>query len=117
MNDFKMIRADSNYRRLRPADLIANNDVTREFLSQELASLSSLTMPQLLTWRAMSRMGMSALRTTTVGIPWWSGPTIGRSAIPTSPSTLSWWMLSAGKQRGYPGEDRGFDPYKLIEIN
>ena len=36
MNDFKMIRADSNYRRLRPADLIAKNHATREFLSQEL---------------------------------------------------------------------------------
>lgn len=37
MNDFRMIRAGSGYRRLRPADLIEKNRATYEFLRQELA--------------------------------------------------------------------------------
>jgi predicted phosphodiesterase len=38
MTDFKMIRADTNYRRLRAADLIAKNRATHEFLDRELST-------------------------------------------------------------------------------
>lgn len=37
MNDFKYIRADSNYRRLRADDLVARNHIARDWLTQELA--------------------------------------------------------------------------------
>lgn len=36
MTDFKLIRAGANYRRLRPADLIVKNHVTHDFLNKEL---------------------------------------------------------------------------------
>ncbi|WP_082335899.1 metallophosphoesterase [Pseudomonas syringae] len=36
MNDFKKIRADTNYRRLRPADLITRNHATYRFLKGAL---------------------------------------------------------------------------------
>ncbi|SOS36177.1 Ser/Thr protein phosphatase [Pseudomonas syringae group genomosp. 3] len=38
MTDFKLIRADAQYRRLRPADLIAKNHATRDFLDRELST-------------------------------------------------------------------------------
>ncbi|NWF06698.1 metallophosphoesterase family protein [Pseudomonas salomonii] len=37
MTDFKLIRADAGYRRLRPADLIVKNHATRDFLDRELS--------------------------------------------------------------------------------
>ncbi|WP_282361084.1 metallophosphoesterase family protein [Pseudomonas sp. PS01300] len=37
MNDFKRIRIGEGYRKLRPADLIARNIASREFLAAELA--------------------------------------------------------------------------------
>jgi len=37
MNDFRAIRAEENFRRLRPADLIERNRVAFEFLTRELA--------------------------------------------------------------------------------
>lgn len=37
MTDFKLIRAGTNYRRLRPADLATKNRVTWEFLDRELS--------------------------------------------------------------------------------
>ena len=36
MNDFKVIRADSSYRRLRPDDLVTRNKVARAWLTEEL---------------------------------------------------------------------------------
>lgn len=37
MNDFRMIRTGSEYRRIRPADLIEKNRITYEFLREQLA--------------------------------------------------------------------------------
>lgn len=37
MNDFRVIRAESSYRRLRPGDVAAKNEATRVWLTQELA--------------------------------------------------------------------------------
>lgn len=37
MNDFRVIRADASYRRLRPDDLVTRNHVARAWLSEELA--------------------------------------------------------------------------------
>ena len=38
MNDYRLIRAGSNFRRLRPADVIGRNIATRVFLERELAA-------------------------------------------------------------------------------
>ena len=51
MNDFKYIRADAGYRRLRPDDLVTRNHAAKAWLTQQLAQplkakrLSSLTTP------------------------------------------------------------------------
>lgn len=37
MNDFRVIRADASYRRLRPDDVVRRNRVAREWLTQELS--------------------------------------------------------------------------------
>lgn len=37
MNDFKVIRANASYRRLRPDDLVTRNQAARAWLAQELA--------------------------------------------------------------------------------
>ncbi|MDC6379917.1 metallophosphoesterase family protein [Pseudomonas graminis] len=37
MNDFRVIRADASYRRLRPDDLVTRNQVARAWLAEELA--------------------------------------------------------------------------------
>lgn len=37
MNDFRVIRADESFRRLRPADVIERNRIAYDFLTQELA--------------------------------------------------------------------------------
>lgn len=37
MNDFRAIRVDTNFRRLRPADLIVRNHIARSWLSDELS--------------------------------------------------------------------------------
>lgn len=37
MNDFRVIRADASYRRLRPADVIERNRIAYDFLAQMLA--------------------------------------------------------------------------------
>jgi predicted phosphodiesterase len=37
MNDFKVIRADASYRRLRPDDLVTRNQLARAWLAEELA--------------------------------------------------------------------------------
>lgn len=37
MNDFRIIRADASYRRLRPDDLVARNRAARAWLAEELA--------------------------------------------------------------------------------
>ncbi|UZJ58066.1 metallophosphoesterase family protein [Pseudomonas sp. KU26590] len=37
MNDFKVIRADASYRRLRPDDLVTRNQFARAWLAEELA--------------------------------------------------------------------------------
>lgn len=38
MNDFKQIRVDSSYRRLRPDDVITRNQIAKAWLTQELAT-------------------------------------------------------------------------------
>ncbi|WP_371850992.1 hypothetical protein [Pseudomonas sp. R36(2017)] len=38
MNDFQVIRAEENFRRLRPADVIERNQVRMNFLSDEFAN-------------------------------------------------------------------------------
>lgn len=124
MNDFKMIRADSNYRRLRPADLVAKNHATREFLSQEL-SRPFMGKTFVVTHHApmaevagdeqdghVSAAYYNRWHSLVERADYWA---FGHTHF--SVDTVLGGCRLLSNQRGYPGEDCGFDPYKLIEIN
>lgn len=123
MTDFKMIRADSNYRRLRPADLIAKNHATREFLSQELSRpFAGKTF--VVTHHApvvevagdehdghVSAAYFNRWHGLVDQANYWA---FGHTHHSTDTVLGRCRLLS--NQRGYPGEDCGFDPGKIIEI-
>jgi len=123
MTDFKMIRADSNYRRLRPADLIAKNHATRQFLSQELSRpFAGKTF--VVTHHAplaevagdendghVSAAYFNRWHGLVDQADYWA---FGHTHYSTDKVLGRCRLLS--NQRGYPGEDCGFEPGKIIEI-
>ncbi|MFK3919170.1 metallophosphoesterase [Pseudomonas fulva] len=123
MNDFRMIRADENYRRLRPGDLVFKNLTTKAFLGRELSQQFD---------------GKTFVITHHSPLPEVSGDEEGGHV---SAAYYNRWhglveqadfwafghthhsvdrMLGGcrliSNQRGYPGESCGFDPEKIIEI-
>jgi len=123
MNDFRMIRADSSYRRLRPADVIAKNQATREFLSRELSQPfpdqtfvvthhcpiqevagdehdGHVSAAYFNRWHALVEQA-----------DYWA---FGHTHCSIDKVLGQCRFLS--NQRGYPGEDCGFEPGKVIEI-
>lgn len=123
MNDFRMIRADSNYRRLRSADVIAKNHATRDFLSRELAeSFEGKTF--VVTHHSpmvevsgpeheghLSAAYYNSWHSLVARADFW---VFGHTHYSTDTILGGCRLLS--NQRGYPGEDCGFNPRKLIEI-
>ncbi|KPW38774.1 hypothetical protein ALP45_01626 [Pseudomonas coronafaciens pv. atropurpurea] len=124
MNDFRMIRTDSNYRRLRPADLVAKNEATRAFLSQELAQpfqgktfivTHHCPIPEVagdeqdghVSAAYYNRWHQLLERT-----DYWA---FGHTHHSVDLVVGGCRLLS--NQRGYPGEDCGFDPAKIIEVD
>lgn len=123
MNDFRMIRADLNYRRLRPADVISKNQATREFLIRELSQpfpgktfvvTHHCPIPEVAgdehdghvsaayynRWHALVEKA-----------DYW---VFGHTHHSIDKVLGRCRLLS--NQRGYPGEDCGFEPGKVIEI-
>ncbi|WP_458130262.1 metallophosphoesterase [Pseudomonas sp. Z2-11] len=123
MNDFRMIRADSNYRRLRPADLIARNQATLEFLSQELSRpFAGKTF--VVTHHAplvevagdehdghASAAYYNRWHSLVERADYWAFGHTHHSI-----DTVLGGCRLLSNQRGYPSEDCGFDSGKLIEI-
>lgn len=123
MNDFKMIRADAQYRRLRPADLIEKNQATREFLDRELSSPFEGTTVVVNhhcpiaeaagdeheghVSAAYFNRWHSLLEKADM---WIFGHT--HRSIDEMFGTCH--LIS--NARGYPGEETGFDPHKIVEI-
>lgn len=123
MNDFKYIRADSNYRRLRPEDVIKLNHAARGWLTQELARpFCGKTI--VVTHHSPSPLVISNQD---------GGHLTGAytNDWPELISQADVWvfghtheavdMALAGcrvisNPRGYPSEDTGFDPYFEIQI-
>ncbi|MFB0705794.1 metallophosphoesterase [Pseudomonas protegens] len=124
MNDFKMIRADSNYRRLRPADLIAKNHATREFFSRELSRpFAGKTF--VVTHHAplaevagdehdghVSAAYYNRWHSLVEQADFWA---FGHTHF--SIDTVLGGCRLISNQRGYPSESCEFDPYKIIEID
>lgn len=123
MNDFRMIRTGSEYRRIRPADLIEKNRATYEFLHEQLA----IPYP-----------GQTVVVTHHCPIAEASGS--GHSGHLSAAYFNRWhqlvdradfWVFGhthhsvdrffgqcrlISNPRGYPAEETGFDPCKILEI-
>ncbi|MCY7261865.1 metallophosphoesterase [Pseudomonas protegens] len=124
MNDFKLIRADAHYRKLRPDDLLARSRLAREWLSEQLAasfkgktvvishhcpisqvaghenSDSHLSASYTNNWHSLvdqSDFWIFGHTHHSVDV------TLGRCRLISNP-------------RGYPGEQTGFDRLKIIEF-
>lgn len=123
MNDFRMIRAGSGYRRLRPADVIEKNRIATEFLGQELAKpfngktvvvshhcpfseaagdehVGHISAAYYNRWYTLAELADF----------WIFGHT--HQAI----DSLYGRCRLISNPRGYPQEQTGFDPYKILEI-
>lgn len=123
MNDFRMIRAGSQYRRLRPADLIEKNRQTREFLSLELARPFSgrtvvvthhCPIPEVAGSEHTGHLSAAYYNAwhdlVQLADAWIFGHTH---------SAVDCWIGSCrmiSNPRGYPGEMTGFDAAKILEI-
>lgn len=123
MNDFRMIRADSNYRRLVPHDLMAKNEATRAFLDRELSNQFNgktfvithhCPIPEVAGDEHdghISAAYFNRWHALVEQVDYWM---FGHTHHSVDTVLSGCRLLS--NQRGYPGEDCGFDPTKLIEI-
>lgn len=126
MNDFRMIRADSSYRRLRPTDVIAKSQDSRTFLMQELSQpfpgrtfvvTHHCPIPEVAGYEHDGEVGhVSAAyynrwHTLAEQADYWA---FGHTH--ESVDTVLGRCRFVSNQRGYPDEDCGFDPGKVIEI-
>lgn len=123
MNDFRMIRADTNYRRLRPADVIAKNQTTREFLSQELSQpfpgqtfvvTHHCPIPEVAGDEHdghVSAAYYNRWHNLAEQVDYWAFGHTHHSI-----DTVLGGCRFLSNQRGYPGEECVFDPAKVIEV-
>jgi hypothetical protein len=123
MNDFKYIRADSNYRRLRPDDLVTRNHIAKDWLTQELARpfggktvVVTHHSPSLVVIGEQHEGHLTAAYTN----DWqhliekahlW---VFGHTHEATDVELAGCRVIS--NPRGYPEESTGFDPYFEIQI-
>lgn len=123
MGDFKYIRTDSNYRRLRPDDVIARNHVAEAWLRQELAKkfegktvVVTHHSPSPLIIGSEHDGHLTASYTNDwqdliPGVDVW---VFGHTHHPVDTELEGCRMISNPK--GYPNENTGFDPYFEIQI-
>lgn len=123
MNDFKYIRADSNYRRLTPYDVIKLNHAARDWLTQELARpfggktvVVTHHSPSPLAIRRNHDGHLTAAFTNdwhslvALADAWVFGHTHEAVDIDLAGCRV------ISNPRGYPNENTGFDPYFEIQI-
>lgn len=123
MNDFRMIRADTNYRRLRPADVVAKNEATRAFLDRELSQpceertfVVTHHCPVVEVagnehYGHVSAAYYNRWHSLVERAHYW---VFGHTHH--SIDTVLGGCRLISNQRGYPQENCGFDPQKLIVI-
>ena len=123
MNDFRVIRADTTYRRLRPTDLIAKSRTAFNWLTQELgAPFDGKTV--VITHHAPVLDFLSDEHAGHLAAAYandWSDLLgmadlwiYGHTHIAASFTKRGCHVIS--NPRGYPGESTGFDPDLLIEL-
>ncbi|WP_411561649.1 metallophosphoesterase [Pseudomonas shirazensis] len=123
MNDFKYIRADLNYRRLRPDDLVSRNHIARDWLTHELArSFGGKTVvvthhsPSPLAIRSNHDGHLTAAFTNDWHslVPLADAWVFGHTHEAVDIDLAGCRVIS--NPRGYPNENTGFDPYFEIQI-
>ncbi|WP_353231999.1 metallophosphoesterase [Pseudomonas helleri] len=123
MNDFRMIRADASYRRLRPGDVVFKNLTTKAFLSHELSRpfdgktfvvTHHSPLPEVSGDQDGGHVGAAYFNrwhSLVEQADFWA---FGHTHHSTDRVLGGCRLVS--NQRGYPGEVCGFDPRKIIEI-
>ncbi|MEG5266573.1 metallophosphoesterase [Pseudomonas sp. JDS28PS106] len=123
MNDFRMIRCGQGYRRIRPDDLIARNRATRAWLNEELnRSFAGKTVvvshhapiPQVIGYKHEGHLNAAYANAWHDLLPLVDAWIFGHTHLAVDVVMGGCRLVSNPK--GYPQEDTGFDPWKLIEI-
>ncbi|PBK51300.1 serine/threonine protein phosphatase [Pseudomonas syringae pv. actinidiae] len=124
MNDFRRIRADARYRKLRPDDLVARNRVARAWLSKHLAiPFAGKTVvvshhcpiPQVAGDESHEgHLGASYFNNWPTLIDQCDFWIFGHTHHPVDRTLGTCRLIS--NPRGYPGEQTGFDPMKIVEF-
>lgn len=123
MNDYKYIRVDATYRRLRPADIVSRNHTAKAWLTQELAkpfdgktivvthhSPSSVLLGSKHEGHLSASYTNDWPRLIELADAWIFGHT--HEAVDQVLADCR--VIS--NPRGYPNEQTGFDPYFEIDI-
>jgi len=123
MNDFKCIRADSNYRRLRPDDLATRNHIAKNWLTQELARpfdgktvvvTHHAPSPILIDEKHEGHLIAAYTNDWPHLIEKANAWVFGHTHDSTDVELTGCRVVS--NPGGYPGESTGFDPFFEIEI-
>lgn len=124
MNDFRMIRAESNYRRLLPADLIAKNNATKAYLSRQLAEpfegktfviTHHCPIPEVAGDEHSGHLSAAYYNRWHSLVEQADFWVFGHTHYSTD--TVLGGCRLVSNQRGYPSEVCGFDPGKIIAID
>ena len=123
MNDFRLIRADTTYRRLRPADLIARSKTAYNWLAQELDKpFDGKTV--VITHHAPALDYLSDDHAGHLAAAYandWSD-LLGKADLwvyghtHVAASFIKNGCRVVSNPRGYPGQHTGFDPELIIEL-
>ncbi|EGH04651.1 metallophosphoesterase [Pseudomonas amygdali pv. aesculi str. 0893_23] len=123
MNDFRMIRCGQGYRRIRPDDLIAKNRATRAWLDDELnrpfggktiVVTHHAPIPQVIGYKHDGHLNAAYANAWHELVPLADAWIFGHTHLAVDVVMGGCRLVSNPK--GYPQEDTGFDPWKLIEI-
>lgn len=123
MNDFRLIRAGSGYRRLRPVDVIERNHATKAFLTQELEKpFNGKTV--VVSHHCPLREAAGGEHDGHISAAYynnWHG-LVNQAAVwifghtHKSIDTVFGNCRVISNPKGYPGEETGFEPAKILEI-
>lgn len=123
MTDYRVIRAGDNYRRLRPADVIEKNRLTREFLKRELAIPfpgktvvvnHHCPIPEAAGDENEGHISAAYFNRWYDFIAQADGWIFGHTHHAIDVHFGQCRVIS--NPRGYPSEVTGFDPYKIVEF-
>ncbi|MDC6378867.1 metallophosphoesterase [Pseudomonas graminis] len=123
MNDFRMIRAGSAYRRLRPADVIERNHATKAFFTQQLATpFSGKTI--IVSHHCPLREAASDEHEGHISAAYYNNwhALVDQADVwifghtHKSIDTVFGNCRVISNPRGYPGEETGFEPAKILEV-